>query len=97
MTVEVPTAEQVATRLGKTEPEIAGAYAAEVADQSSRCRVDPYNDALAEALLRRVKRNLAMRALPLGVQTDELGATRIGSTDPEVRRLEGPYRRLVVA
>lgn len=51
---------------------------------------------LAEALKRRVARNLAMRSLPLGVQSDELGATRVGSVDPEVRRLEGPYRRLAV-
>lgn len=92
----VPTLAQVATRLGKTEAEVTEARAAEVADQASRCRVDPYNDALAEALHRRVARNLAMRNLPLGVQIDETGGTRIGSTDPEVRRLEGPYRKLVV-
>lgn len=92
----VPTLAQVAARLGKTEAEVSEARAAEVADQASRCKVEPYSDALAEALHRRVARNLAMRNLPLGVQMDETGGTRIGSTDPEVRRLEAPHRRLVV-
>jgi len=92
----IPTAQDVATRLGRPLGQVSDAYAAEVADQASRCQVEPYTDALAEALHRRVQRSLAMRALPLGVQMDELGSTRIGSTDPEVRRLEGPYRRVVV-
>lgn len=95
----VPDATAVAGYLGNgVSPEqVAPALAAEQADQASRCRVDVYTDALAEALCRRVARNLAMRNLPLGVQMDETGGTRMGSSDPEVRRLEAPYRRLVVA
>jgi len=79
-----------------TAEEIEQALIAETCAQADRCRVEPYTDALAEALMRRVARNLAMRSVPLGVQADEMGGKYIGSNDPEVRRLEGPYRRLVV-
>ncbi|HEY0889656.1 MAG TPA: hypothetical protein VGE38_08610 [Nocardioides sp.] len=82
------------------------ALRAEMADQRSRCRV-PVDDAglpryadvpaLAEALCRRVAHNLAVRALPLGVQatvTDAAAlATQVGGTDAEVRRLEAPHRK----
>lgn len=95
-TVYVPTVEEVAAELGRTVAAIQDAYGTEVADQARRCRVAPYNMALAGALVRRVQRSLAMRNLPLGVLQDESGATRVGSTDPEVRRLEGPYRKVVV-
>lgn len=81
--------------------------AAEADDQQRRCRfpldldgVPYYPAALREALLRRVARNLAMRKLPLGVQpiiTDAAAAgVYIGGTDPEVKRLEAPYRRRVL-
>lgn len=92
----VPTAAQVAARLRREVGEITDAYAAEVADQANRCRVVPYAHPLAEAIYRRVARNLAMRALPLGVQSDEFGSTYLGGNDPEVRRLEGHYRRTVM-
>lgn len=59
----------------------------------------PYSEPLALALMRRVHRNLAMRAMPLGYQqtASELGpiSTRIGS-DPEIGRLEAPYRKMPV-
>lgn len=80
-----------------SEDEITKALAAETAAQRRVCRISG-NDLppdLLEALLRRVARNLSMRRLPLGVMGDEAG-TRLGSTDPEVRRLEGPYRKLTV-
>lgn len=98
MTVAVPTATEISDRLELTlEPEeVEAVLAAEVADQASRCRVVPYAAPLAEALYRRVQRALAMRNLPLGVQMDAEGGIRVGSNDPEVRRLEAPYRRLVV-
>ncbi len=95
MTTTVPTVEEVAARLNKAASAIVGAYDAEVSDQARRCSVDPYNAALAQALVRRVQRSLAMQNLPLGVTLDE-NAVRVGSTDPEVRRLEGPYRRYAV-
>lgn len=96
MSVPVPTVEEVAQRLGKQAGHISDAYLAEVTDQANRCRVEEYTDSLGEALVRRVNRNLAMRNLPLGVVTDDTGSTRIGSNDPEVRRLEGPYRKMPI-
>lgn len=64
---------------------------------------DPTLDDLAdlvEALCRRVARNLAMRKLPLGVQPviTDVAATgvQISGNDPEVRRLETPFRRRFV-
>ncbi len=75
----------------------AEALAAETAAQAAVCRIgDPMVDDLAEALRRRVARNLAMRALPLGVMADEAGGTRLASNDPEVRRLEKPHRKVFV-
>lgn len=82
---------------------VSAALAAEQAAQAARCRVplpaDSWPADLTEALLRRVARNLAMRALPLGLSTSiaeaAVATTRVGS-DPEIRRLEAPYRRLVL-
>lgn len=96
MTATVPTAGEVATILGKIPADVDDVYPAEVADQAARCRTVPYNDALAGALVRRVSRHLAMKNLPLGVVVDETGSTRIGTNDPEVRRLEAPYRKTSV-
>lgn len=92
----VPTVAEVADVLKEDVAAIESAYDAELVDQASRCRVEPYTAALASALVRRVGRSVEMQNLPLGVLSDELGSTRIGSTDPEVRRLESPYRRAVV-
>lgn len=87
---------------------VQAALDAETSDQASRCRIptDPdtgvvnYPPALVEALCRRVAHNLAVRALPLGVQATITDAaalnTYVGGTDAEVRRLEAPYRRLVI-
>ncbi len=48
---------------------------------------------LKEALLRRVSRNLALRALPIGQQTGLDGGPglRVSRVDPEIIRLEAPY------
>lgn len=94
---DVPSVEQVASLLGRTD-DISIAYEAEVADQATRCEVDPYNPALAAALVRRVARALAIGNLPLGVVQDELsGTTRVGFADPEIRRLEAPYRKFAIS
>ena len=62
---------------------------------------DVYADDIAEALFRRVAHNLALRGLPLGVQASladgYVATNRVGGTDAEVRRLEAPYRKLVIA
>lgn len=82
-----------------TDDALTAVIATETSAQAARCRVpDEVPADLAEALLRRVARNLAMRSLPLGV-TDSSGdasSTYLPGSDPEIRRLEGPYRRLVV-
>lgn len=57
-----------------------------------------YPPDLRKALLRRVQRALAMRALPLAVNQGDAdgGATILPGRDPVVRNLENPYRRLSV-
>lgn len=101
----VPTEQEVTDYLGDTsatEEEITDAYAAEKAAQAARCRVPADADAwpadLGQALKRRVARNLALRGLPIAVlQSDaEGGPTVLPGSDPEVRRLEAPHRRLTV-
>lgn len=100
-----PTASDVETYLGDTSyttDELTAALAAEKAAQAARCRV-PADDAswpadLVEALCRRVARNLALRGIPLAVlQGDaEAGSLIPPGRDPEVRRLEGPHRRVLI-
>jgi hypothetical protein len=90
---------------------VSAALAAEKAAQKRSCKipqdltdplnpVDDYQADLAEALCRRVAANLANRGLPLGVQTQvaEFGglSTRVGGLDREVRRLEGPFRKVIL-
>jgi hypothetical protein len=99
-----PTLTEMFDYLGETsytEQELGDALAAEKAAQAARCRV-PADDAawpadLAEALFRRVARNLAMRGVPLAVlQGDaEAGSLIPPGQDSEVRRLEAPHRKLV--
>ena len=81
-----------------TDPELQGALDAEAAAQRKVCRIgDGYPPDLGEALKRRVARNLAMRGLPLAVlQGDaESGSSTLPGRDPEVRRLETPYKKRV--
>ena len=81
---------------GWSDAEIQNALEAETANQAKACRIPAtYPADLAEALKRRVRRNLAMRGIPLGVQTSEVGPVRIGR-DPEIRRLEAGYPKLRV-
>jgi len=97
------------TDVSWSDDEISAALASETAAQERVVRFpldvdpldpDPYPADLAEALCRRVAANLANRALPLGVQANMSEAfvaqTRVGGGDREVRRLEAPWRRLVV-
>lgn len=87
-----------------TDEQISDALYAEMAAQANVCRIREdwtfYPDDLIQALYRRVAHNLALRALPLGVQATvtEVGAlnTYVGGTDAEVKRLEAPYRRWVM-
>lgn len=82
-----------------SDDQIAAALATESAAQRARIRPSAvYSADVREALLRRITCNLARRGLPLGVQSgdSDRGPLIIPLRDPEVRRLEAPYRRLVV-
>lgn len=98
----MPDGAAVVEYLGVTSftlDEVTDALDAEAAAQRSVCRVRAvYPDDLRQALLRRVARNLALRALPLAVLRGdaEAGDTILPGRDPEVRRLEAPHRKLVV-
>lgn len=109
----VPTLAEIRARLKLTEDripddELGDVLAAEIALQAKVCRIpvdptDPPSDAfpapLRTALFRRVARALALKGIPLAVlQGDaETGTTYLPSNDPEVRRMERPYRIEVVA
>lgn len=80
-----------------TDAEISEALEAEAAAQRTKCAVPAdYPPDLRSALLRRVARHLAMKRLPLAVQTGdaETDTVRIFGRDPEIRRLEAGYPRL---
>ena len=70
-------------------------------DQAARCSwSDPYPDALAQALLRRVQREVAARNLPLGMvglDAAEYGPTRLPYLDSLVEDHERAYRIQVLA
>lgn len=102
----VPTLAEVQAYLASAGPQswqaadVAGALAAELAAQARVCRVPAqYPADLREALFRRVARNLAARAVPVSSFTSFEGgatSTRVPTKDPEIARLEGPFRRLAV-
>lgn len=85
--------------------------AAELAIQARICRlpVDPdpdtggeasYPDALSRAILRRCQREIAAKALPLGIlgsEGAEYGPMVLRSWDAEISRLEASYRQVVIA
>lgn len=99
----MPTASDAETYLGTTgfsTAQITAAFNAEVAAQRATCRIPAvYPADLKEALFRRVARNLAARTVPTTSFTSFEGGgtvTRVPMRDPEIVRLEAPYRRLVV-
>lgn len=99
----IPTAQQFrdyATEdFGNYEDdEIESTIATEAQAQRGVCRVGAViPDDLWEALLRRVRVNLSRRTQPVLVTVDSDGTnTFLPSRDPEVRRLEGPYRKMVM-
>jgi len=82
---------------------LTGVIAAETSAQARKCRV-PTDLAtepdLYEAMLRRCQTNLARRALPLGLteaSSDSGQRSYMPTADPEVKRLEAPFRRRPVA
>jgi hypothetical protein len=98
----MPDLAEVKTYLGITDSSkdalVTDALNAETEDQEAKCRVPVvYPIQLGQALKRRVARNLALRGIPLAVlQGDaEVGSLTLPGRDPEVRRLEAPFRKLV--
>jgi hypothetical protein len=89
--------------LGETSwssSDIQDALDAETAAQAAVCVIPAYYPPdLRDALLRRTWRNLSMRGQPfLTVPGGEDGTVSVApSQDAEVRRLEQPHRRLLVA
>lgn len=100
--VELPDTDALAGYLSPTSVDTG--RLAEVLDVEIRAQRDvcwlpaQYTVSLREAVLRRCACNLARQGIPLAVQQGdaESGGTVMPPTyDPEVRRLEGPYRKLV--
>lgn len=88
------------TDVTATPAQIAEAYAEEVDAQAAVCRIPDtgtYPPALAGALRRRVAVNLALRGLPLAASATLPDPSTVSgvAADPEVRRLEGPSRKVV--
>ena len=80
-----------------TRADMQDALNAEASAQRDVCNVPAaYPDSLRQALLRRVQRNLSLRNLPLAIMTGDAegGSMVLPGRDPEVRRFEGPYRKL---
>jgi len=101
--VDVPDLDAVTAYLGETsaaDEDIQDALDAETAAQAARCRIPQvYPADLAQALKRRVARNLAARSVPVATFTSfEGGGTsaRVPTVDAEIARLEAPYRRRTV-
>lgn len=103
----MPNADDVAVYLkgdaaSWSTEELADVLEVEAGAQRDRCRVPAaYPPALRGALLRRCHRNLAMRRIPLAMPSGDADGEPSGGVlpgkDPEVRRLEAPWRRLTLA
>jgi hypothetical protein len=98
----LPNLAAVQEYLGATSAsaeQIQDALDAETVAQAKVCRIPAvYDDDLAQALKRRVARNLFLRGMPVAVLRGdgEVGDTVIPGRDPEVRRYEAPHRKLIV-
>jgi hypothetical protein len=83
-----------------TPQEVQDALDAETAAQARHCTIPAdYPEDLAQALKRRVARNLAARAVPVATFTSfEGGGTsaRVPKLDAEITRFEAPFPRLAV-
>ena len=84
-----------------SDADLARMYVAAGDDQTQRCRIpDPYPDALGQALLRRIQREIAARNLPLGVMgadAAEYAPTKVPTYDALVEHHEAAYRLVVLA
>jgi len=82
-----------------SDAELTKVLSTETAAQARKCTVPAdltTEPDLYEALFRRCRVNLARRALPLGLteaSADSGQRAYVPTADPEVRRLEAPFRR----
>jgi hypothetical protein len=114
--IGVPTSEEVrswvqvpATAI--SDDDLSAILDAELAIQARTCRLpddpDPdtgeeatYPPPLARSVLRRCQRQIAAKALPLGIvggESAEYGPLVLRSWDAEIYRLEASYRQVVIA
>jgi len=85
-----------------SDEEFTRIYNAEVDAQAQVCAIPTtaYPDALGQALLRRIQRQVAAKNLPLGLvglEASEFAPSRIPAYDAIVEAGERPYRAQVVA
>lgn len=101
-TYQMPTADDVTSYMGDhsyTDEQVTEMLRQETAAQFRVCRVPAaYPADLRGAVLRRTQRALALLALPLAVSQTVDGESQmvVPGNDPEVRRLERPWRRLAI-
>lgn len=103
----IPTTAEVRAWTGvsvqsMSDPQLAQIIATEAELQAACCTWDGgvLPVALSQALLRRCGREISARQLPLGLTADtsgEYAPTRLPAFDPEIERLEAPYRVIAVA
>lgn len=99
--VAMPTITDVDNYLGThsfTDDDLAEALAAETDAQRRACRIPAdYPNDLRRALIRRAARALALKRINIDTEVDgETGRSIVPpGLDREIRRYEGPYRRLV--
>ena len=82
-----------------SDTQLQGVLDAELALQAAVCTVDPWAASLTQAIYRRVGREVAAMALPLGVvggAEAEYGTATLPRFDVEIERLERPYRVVVL-
>jgi hypothetical protein len=99
--VATPTPDSLRNYLGDisvawTDDELLSVINSELSAQEAKCGVDGTTlnpPDLDEALFRRCARNLAMRKMPVGINNGETESIRLSQTDPEITRLEAPYRK----
>ncbi len=98
--VTVADAREYLGQVSVDDTQLAAVIVAEQQAQARRCRIEPYSADLREALLRRVAFNLSARNVPLASYTSfaegGTATTRVPTQDPEVRRLEAPYVKVVL-
>lgn len=101
--LEPPTLEDVRDWIEVPEtvlddPQLQVVLDAELALQAQLCKVDPWAAPLTQAIYRRVGREVAAMALPLGVVApdSEFGGANLPRYDAEIERLERPYRLVVL-